>query len=222
MRSVSIMLLFSAFGTRAAAQAGDLPIKEWGTADQTPFILYISGDGGFNKFSTDLCTALSRTGYHITAMNAKSYFWGKKTPEQTTADISAYLERALANQPNRKLVLLGYSFGADVMPFIVNRLKKTIKNRLSSVVLISPSTSTDFQIHWSDMFGGNTKRNMDVVAEINRLTVPKLSTFFGVEEKDFPVTSIHLPNYSNQVLPGGHHFDGVTGELAKMVVNELK
>ena len=218
----SLLVFFSAFGTGVTAQVAELPLKEWGTADQTPFVMYISGDGGFNTFSTNLCTAISKAGYSIAAMNAKSYFWNKKTPAQTTAAISDYLEKKLSGYPNRRLVLLGYSFGADVMPFIVNRLKESLKERLVGVVLVSPSTSTDFQIHWSDMFGGNTKRSMDVVAEINKMTVPKTTTFFGSEENDFPVSGIHLPNYRNQILPGGHRFDGQTDKLAQLIVKEFK
>jgi type IV secretory pathway VirJ component len=53
--------------------------KRWNTTAETPFVLYISGDGGFNTFSTALCNAISKEGYSITAVNAKSYFWEKNT-----------------------------------------------------------------------------------------------------------------------------------------------
>ena len=141
------------------AQINNLPVKEWSSSSQTPFVLYISGDGGFNSFSTELCTTIHKDGYSITAVSAKSYFWDKKTPEQTATNISAYLEKQFKNRKNQQLVLAGYSFGSDVMPFIVNKLPDSIKKKLISVVMLSPSTSTDFEVHWSDIFGGNKKRN---------------------------------------------------------------
>ncbi len=205
----------------AHAQNATLPVKEWPSQNSTPFILYVSGDGGFNSFSTTLCSKINKAGYELTAVNAKTYFWEKKTPEQTSEAISSYLQKKFEERHNQQLVLIGYSFGADVMPFIVNRLNAGLKNKLISVILISPSTSTDFEIHWADMFGGNAKRNMDVVAEINKMEVPKTTTFFGQDEKDFPVKDIELKNYRNQVLPGGHRFDGHTDQLAQELIKEF-
>jgi type IV secretory pathway VirJ component len=202
--------------------ADTLPVKEWSSSSAAPVVLYITGDGGINSFSTDLCNALQQGGYSVTAVNAKSYFWDKKTPEQTVADIKNYLAPRFSKRINQQLVLVGYSFGADVMPFIVNKLPDELKSRLMSVVLLSPSTSTDFEIHLWDMFGGSKKRSMDVVAEINRMGTIKTTTIFGADEDDFPVKNITLKNYSNLYLPGGHHFGGNSVELAKIMIGRFK
>lgn len=204
------------------ARPGDLPIKEWNTTSENPFVLYISGDGGFNNFSTGLCTAISKAGFSITAINAKSYFWSKKTPEQAANDIGDYLEKKLKERKNKQIVLAGYSFGADVIPFIANKLPDSLKKNLLAVVLLSPSSSTDFEIHWTDILGWNKKRNMDVVAGINKMNVPKTVTIFGSDEDDFPVKDIKLVNYNNEILPGGHHLDGDTGKVAGVMVKYFK
>ena len=218
---LSVLLVLSLAFT-ASAQATNLPVKEWNSAMQNPFVLYISGDGGFNNFSTGLCNAINKAGYSITAISAKSYFWDKKKPEQAATDITAYLQKQFQNSKNQQLVLAGYSFGADVMPFIVTKLPDSIKRKLISVVLLSPSTSTDFEVHWSDIFGDNKKRNMDVVAEINKMSIPKTTTIFGNDEGNFPLKNIKLKNYSNENLPGGHHFDGNTDEVAKTMIKYFK
>ena len=206
----------------ASAQVNSLPVKEWSSTAENPFVLYITGDGGFNSFSIDLCTALNKAGHSVCSVNAKSYFWNKKTPEQSSTDITAYLTKQFNSRKNQQLILAGHSFGADVMPFIVNRLPEAIRKKIVSVILLSPSGSTDFEIHWSDIFGGNKQRSMDVVAEINKLTVPKTVTFFGSDETDFPVKNIKLKNYTNEILPGGHHFDGNTAEVAKTMIKYFK
>jgi type IV secretory pathway VirJ component len=221
-KNILISFIFILMFTAAGAQSADLPLKEWTSAAQTPFVFYISGDGGFNDFSTDLCKTINKAGYGITALSAKSYFWDKKTPEQTAKDIATYLEKQFQKNENRQLVLAGYSFGADVLPFIVNKLSETIKKRLISVVLLAPSTSTDFEIHWSDMLGSHKKRSMDVVVEINRMGLQKTATIFGSDEDDFPVKDIRLKNYSNENLPGSHHFDGNTDEVAKTMIKYFK
>ncbi|MBA4166034.1 MAG: virulence factor family protein [Chitinophagaceae bacterium] len=221
-KNIYFLLIMNVFLFAGTAQKSVLPVKEWSASVESPFVLYISGDGGFNSFSTTLCNAFSKGGYGVTAVNSKTYFWDKKTPEQTSRDISEYLDKQFKGRVNQQLVLVGYSFGADVMPFIVNRLDTLLKPKLVSVVLISPSTSTDFEIHWSDMFGGNAKRSMDVLAEINKMDAPKVATFFGAEEGNFPVKDIQLKNYDNQTLPGGHRFDGHTDELAIALMKEFK
>lgn len=217
--SLTVCLLSIIF--HAAAQTGNLPVKEYAAPAKSaplPFVLYISGDGGFNSFSNELCAAINTAGYSITAVNSKSYFDDKKTPQQTVNDITGYLSKQFANRGNQQLILAGYSFGSDVMPFIVNRLPDIYKKKLISVVMISPSTSTDFETHWSDMFGGNKKRSMDVVAELSNMSAPKVATIFGSDETDFPVEKIKINNYTNVILPGGHHFDGNTAEVSKAMM----
>jgi type IV secretory pathway VirJ component len=110
-------------------------------------------------------------------------------------------------------VLVGYSFGSDVLPFIIQRLPTSLRNKIWSTILISPSANTDFEIHVSDIFGYAIKRNMNVAAEINKLADEKIVTVFGDDENDFPVSSIRIKKYTNIILPGGHHFNGDTGIL---------
>jgi type IV secretory pathway VirJ component len=168
-------------------------------------------------FSNNLCQALNQQGHYITALDARTYFWEKKSPDQTTKDVAAILTGNELIRKAQQLVLIGYSFGADVMPFIVNKMPPNLKGKIKTVVLLSPSTSTDFEIHVSDLLGVGKKRGMDVVTEINRMANQKVVTLFGSEEKGFPLNDIHLRNHCNEVLPGGHHFDGNTHEVAKTI-----
>jgi type IV secretory pathway VirJ component len=211
----SVLLISTVF--IFSGHTSTLPLKEWTAAGDKPFVFYISGDGGFNSFSTDVCDKIHAGGYAVTALNAKSYFWDKKTPEQTVTDITTYLQQQFINRTNQQFILVGYSFGADVMPFVVNRLPVTIKKNLVSTILLAPSTSTDFEIHWLDLMGSNKKRSMDVVAEVNKMQEQKLITIFGTDDDDFPVKDVHLKNYTNEILPGGHHFDGNTDEVVRVI-----
>ncbi len=60
-------------------------------------------------------------------------------------------------EKNQQIVMIGYSFGADVLPFILNRLAEKLMIRYLCHYLMASSGSTDFEIHWADIFGGNTK-----------------------------------------------------------------
>ncbi len=199
----------------------NLPVKEWAASTHDkPVIFYISGDGGFNKFSTAFCQSLNNKGYDVYALNARSYFDDKKTPEQTTNDIRNYLNKKLAGRKSRKVVLIGYSFGADVLPFILNRLPKNVLDVPVSFIM-APSSSTDFEIHWSDIFGGNTKRDMDVVTEINKLNDDNIVIINSSDEHELALNKISLKKYTHEVLPGGHHFDGDTDQIINVILNHI-
>ena len=206
----------------APAQVTTLPLQEWKAATESPLVFYITGDGGFNDFSTGLCTAINKAGYAVSSLNAKSYFWNKKTALQTATAIAAYVAKQFNGRQNQQLILVGYSFGADVIPFVVNKLPDAMRKKVGAVILLSPSGSTDLEIHFTDMFGGNKKRSMDVVAEINKMASPKTVTLFGSDETYFPVKDITLKNYINEVLLGGHHLDGNTAEIAKTIIRYFK
>lgn len=218
----NIVCLLSLLATNILlAQNNTLPVKEWVNNGKAPFVLYITGDGGLNQFSTSVGANIYNAGYGIAAINAKSYFWSKKTPEQTVADITDYLTKEFNNRQNQQLVLIGYSFGADVMPFIVNRLSAEVKQKLISVVLLSPSASTDFEIHISDIIGGDKKRDMDVIAEINKMQVPKGAILFGSDEDGYPSGTIKIKNVVSEKLQGGHHFDGNAEDIVKTILKYI-
>ena len=216
--SLFFMVLFNSI---LYGQSSDLPITFLNSSDTSKsFIFYISGDGGMNKFSSSLIQSLNRNGYTVAALNAKKYFWEKKTPVQSASDIVTYLTKFIKAKPTRQIVFVGYSFGADVLPFIVNALPETNRHKIRSVVLLSPSPTTDFEIHWSDILGWEKKREMNVIAAINQLNSPVVA-IFGDDEKGFSKNSIHLKKLSYKVLPGCHHFDGNTDGLAKTIINSL-
>lgn len=202
--------------------AQNLPIKEWvAKSHNQPLMVYLSGDGGMNKFSVALCEGLNSKGFDVIALNSKSYFWSKKTPEKTADDICRLLREKLAGRKNQQIVLIGYSFGADVVPFILNRMPDEIDDKVLVSFLLASSGTTDFEIHWADIMGQNIKRSMDVVSEINKLRDERIIIISASDDKTLDVGRITLKRFTREVLPGGHHFDGDTNEIAKVIVSSL-
>jgi type IV secretory pathway VirJ component len=104
------------------------------------------------------------------------------------------------------------------MTFIVNQLPKELKNKISFVVLLAPFTSTDFEIHLSDMIGTPKDRSMDVISEINKMQAIKTLAILGEDDLDFPINKIRLTTFSHVMLAGGHRFDDNTNELVKTML----
>ncbi|WP_293912500.1 MULTISPECIES: AcvB/VirJ family lysyl-phosphatidylglycerol hydrolase [unclassified Sphingobacterium] len=204
------------------AQQNTVPMKEWQGNTKVPFILFFSGDGGLNTFSNNLCSTLANKGYGISAVDSKKYFWNKKSPQQLATDMAGYLHKILDKRPNTQFVVAGFSFGADAVPFLVNRLPADLKSKLYRAVMIEPSTSTDLEIHLADMVGrSHVKRSLDVIAEINKIENTQTLLLMGNDTRDFPSSQLSTKHVRIQVLKGDHHFDGHEDEVANAVISEL-
>lgn len=210
-------LVFFSFNLR-----GNLPIQEWSSPSQNkPLIFYLTGDGGMNSFSTSLCISLNKQGFEVSALNSKSYFWDKKNPDQTAADISKYLTEKLKGRKNQQIVLIGYSFGADVLPFVINRLPPALNQKVLVSFIMASSGNTDFEIHWADILGRGSKRSMDVVSEINKINDDKVVIVNGSDEENLNLSKITLKKYTHEVIPGGHHFEGNINEIVKVIMTDI-
>jgi type IV secretory pathway VirJ component len=212
---VVVILILSGF---TAFEQPDFPVKYYPSKDShKPIVFYISGDGGWNNFSTKLASAINVNGFRVASLNAREYFWNKKTVEQSAHDVCNNLVKEYGHLQNEKIIFIGYSFGADVLPFIINQLPAGIREKISGLILLAPSSSTDFEIHVSDIIGFSNSRKFPVADAVNALQIPKTVAVFGADDKNFPLQSIHLKNFTAFTLPGGHHFEGNTDELAQIM-----
>lgn len=209
----SLLLLFSCKTT------SDFPVSEWNSDSNKPIIFYISGDAGFNTFSKTFAQELHHYGYDVFALNSKKYFWDKKTPLQASEDSENFLKQITKNRTNKKIIIIGYSYGADIAPFISNRFDPDFKRNIQHLLIIGPSKVNDFEIHLQEYITGSQQYGFSVTHEINQLkNVPFTLVVSDFEYTYFPRKEITLKNYQFLHLPGNHHFSGNTKMLADSVV----
>ena len=219
MKLISFMILM-VLGLGAQAQ-GDLPLQYTDNADTgKPMILYISGDGGMNSFTTSLIQSLNQKGYAVLALDAKSYFWHKKEPAEFATAMTQAVSSYMHNKKKNSFVVLGYSFGADVAPFLATRLPSSLASKCKGVLMLSPSGHTDFEIKIMDMLGWGSKKENNVITELNKVVLPA-TLFFGQDEKDFPVNDVTIRKQV-VVMSGGHHYDNDTADLANEISHKIK
>lgn len=195
------------------------PVSSWNSNNEAlPIIFYVSGDAGFNTFSKNFAGNLHQHGYDVFALNTQRYFWNKKTPQQAATDTENYLKNILQSRTNKNIILLGFSYGADVSPFIYNRFDNDFKKNIKNLIIIGPSKVNDFEIHLTDYFSGETLYGYSVVHEINRLkNVDFTMILSDFEYHYFPFTEITLKNYRFVHLHGDHHYGGDTKKLADFI-----
>ncbi len=219
--TIPFILLLGIFNI-LSAQKTSLPLTFYPSADTTkPLIFYISGDGGFNKFSTSFMQSLNKEGYAVIGLDAKDYFWNKKKPQEAATAIEEAINGSNKEWKKKNIVLIGYSFGADVSPFMLTHFSAALNNKINHLILLSPSAKTDFEIHVFQMLGWGKDAGESVPAEINKILKP-VTIIVGDGENEFPFDQLTIKNKRIIKMPGGHHYDGDVDALCKQVIQQIK
>ena len=202
----------------------EMPLKviESSIESTLPIVVYISGDGGLSTFSDSLCYYFSKKGFPVVVLNARKYFWDRKTPEETVTDLVTIVETYGTRWKRDKFILTGFSFGASLIPFLVNRLPERITGRLSSSIMINPDKHCDFEVHLSDMLNiSPSKGDFYVIGEMKSIDVTQTAIFFGSDESPEVQQAFQKTGAKVQIVPGGHHFDDDYKALAELLVKEM-
>jgi len=174
---------------------------------EAPVALLISGDGGWYGFEQSIADNLAKRGIPTVGLDSKKYFWKRRTPEETSSDMAKALNFYGKEWGREKYVLIGYSLGAEIVPFIVNDLPEDIKSRIASAVLMSPATSTDFEIHISNMLGmGNRQNTYNTIDEIIKMQSVHTLIIFGDGEKTEIPGLLSTTSVVIRKIPGDHHY----------------
>lgn len=207
----------------SSSLSDDLPLIVTPAKNDTlPFAIIISGDGGWNNWDQSLANSLAQRGVGSVGLDAQKYFWSKKTPEETTVAIAKIIQQYSTLWKKQKFIFIGYSFGADILPFIVNRLPTDLKNKVELVTLISPDKNADFEIHISDMLNfGNSKDQYDVVEELNKVSKNKVICLFGEgEDLNTRIGFSKIPA-TIHVLKGDHHYNNNFIGIADLIMKYM-
>jgi type IV secretory pathway VirJ component len=188
---------------------GDLPLTILPTSvlDTLPMAFMISGDGGWTSFDQTLGEQLAEKGISVVGLDAQKYFWNGRTPEQASSEIAKAVIHYMEQWNKKTFILVGYSFGACVGPFIANRFTIPLKHNLKGVFCLSPDETADFEIHIADMLQLGITEKYNVVEEINKIKELNPVCLFG-EEEDYSLRNQFSETDAKIVLlPGNHHYN---------------
>ena len=148
--------------------------------------------------------------------------WTPRTPEAAAWDLDRILRHYLAAWGKSRVLVVGYSFGADVAPFLLSRLPAQTRSRVAGLGLIGPSKTAAFEFHVMSWLGGGGEARYSTVREIERLTGQRVTCIHGTEESDSACLDL-APAAAHVVsLPGGHHFGGDYERLAEVLLDSAE
>jgi type IV secretory pathway VirJ component len=203
-------ILFSYTHAQDSLHIRKLPLEPMlSPGKQEVLIIYLTGDGGWNNFSQSLSNSFVQRGYSLVALNSRKYFWEAKTPEKFAEDISLIAAHFLKIWNKKAVLIVGYSFGADVAAFLPSRLREPALAKTKLIVLLSAAASTDFVVKWSDLLGGSDSRDRryDVAAELGKSQLPILCLFGAEEDLILRKELRSGKKLTVEEMPGAHHYN---------------
>lgn len=195
----------------------DLPLVEVpssGGGDR--LAVFLSGDGGWATIDRTISERLAAAGIPVAGWNSLEYYWTARSPEVAAADLARILRHYLAAWHKDRALVVGYSFGADVLPALVNRLPADLRPRVQSIALIGLGPSATFEFHVADWLGGDSAAPTG--PELARLEGTPIQCFYGSEEADSPCRTLRGRDVQRIELPGGHHLGGAYDAIAEAIL----
>ncbi len=202
----------------------DLPLALIPSATEStlPMAFVVSGDGGWTSFDESISEALSAKGMPVAGLDAQKYFWNARTPEETAAAIAPAIEYYMRHWNKKSFIIVGYSFGGCVAPFIASRLPDSLNARLKGVYMLSPDAKADFEIHIADMLSlGISKERYDVIEEVKKIKSKHPVCLFGTEEDVALRNRFSDAGAAIITLPGTHHYSNNYSAVAESILESV-
>lgn len=185
--------------------------------------IIFSGDGGWRDIDSEIGGYLQGEGVPVVGIDSLRYFWSERTPQQVAKDLGHIMDTYRKKWGVSNVVLIGYSFGADVIPASYNLLSKSDRARVKQMSLLALSKEVDFVISvtgWLGVAGeGKGGNSIEDLAKVD----PKIvQCVYGTDEDDDPCPTLKDKGIEAVAIDGGHHFDEDYEALGKRILDSLK
>lgn len=196
----------------------ELPAKP---ALDTLAIVY-SGDGGWRDLDKTIAEYLQTHGVPVVGVDSLRYFWTRKDPKEAAADLADLIETYSGEWKARRVMLIGYSFGADVLPAMINLLPSADRGRVAQVSLLGLGAATDFEISVGGWVGAEDDTGVQTIPELRRFDMKRVQCFYGEDDGDTECPKLESLGAEVIRTTGSHHFDGDYEALAERILEGLK
>lgn len=186
------------------------------------FAIILSGDGGWRDLDRQVGRYLRDRGIPVLGFDCLNWFWKRRSPEEVAAELDRVIALYAAKWETPRVALIGYSFGADVMPFAWNRMTPESRERVVLISLLALAKEAAFEIKVGDFIGFSRPSALPTAPEIPGLPAALVQCTYGSdEEKDTACTAFQGTAAQIIRTSGGHHFDENYPALAERILARL-
>ncbi len=205
------------------APVADLPLTEVPAAAGTssPWMaIFLSGDGGWVGLDRGVSAELASRGIPVIGWDSLKYFWSPRTPDGASADLDRVLLHYTREWGKAHVLLVGYSQGADTLPFMVNRLPTASRALVGLTALLGISDSAVFEFHLANWIG-DPGGGLPTAPELARWRGSPYVCIYGEDDADSACATLTAHDGSSVKMSGGHHFGGSYSDIAAEIIRRL-
>ncbi|PKN09988.1 MAG: hypothetical protein CVU73_03345 [Deltaproteobacteria bacterium HGW-Deltaproteobacteria-8] len=205
----------------AHTDASDLPLVEVPAEHPGKTLaVIVTGDGGWAGIDQQIGDILAQHGVNVVGFNSLKYFWNKREADEMAHDLERTLTTYAAKWGAERFIVVGYSIGADVMPFMAGRMSAPTREKLALVAMLGPGTHTEFEFRLSNwLTEENRPEGHAMIPEMPKLAGTPVLLVCGSEEEGTLCQNYKAPNVKNLILPGGHHFNKEYEQIAQAILH---
>lgn len=197
-----------------------LPIIEarsTGTGDY--YVIFFTGNGGWRNLVRSVTHYLNERNISVVAINTKKYLWSEKLPAQIGCDLESLVARYDRKWSGKKVVIMGFSMGAEVLPFAVNCMGAKFTSEIYDLILISPWQKATFKVKIRDYFS-EVNSGADLLNELSKIKIKR--GYIICDDTEFSISHKDLNGIIDyDLLGGGNHFGGNYVTLSKLIGKRL-
>lgn len=197
-----------------------LPLIEKPVLGSQPFFaLLLTGDGGWRAIDSGLAEEINRHGIPVAGFLSDDYFEEARTPEEVSRDVEAAIEHYSTLWKKPKVILIGFSRGADAIPIALVHMTPQQRNRIVLAALLGPSRSAELQVvpFWKRV----TVPSIALAPQLHAVKDVRIACIHG-EDEDESLCDVLPQGYAIDIeTSGGHHLGGRYAEVARMILGAL-
>jgi type IV secretory pathway VirJ component len=146
-------------------------------------VFVITGEGGRTPFEATLASDLAAAGSGVLVLDAKAYLATARTPDEAAREVEATIRRYATEWKRPRLVIVGHSRGADIAPFVANRLATDLRQQLDAVVMLDPGGRATFALSLRDVVSKKPRpTDSPVMPELERLRGTRVICAYSRQE----------------------------------------
>ena len=211
-----------ALASEAPPPVADLPLVVVPAAGAASpwFTILVSGDGGWAALDRGVSRDLAKHGIPVVGWNSRKYFWQARTPDGISADLDRVIRHYARTWNKSHVILVGYSQGADTMPFMVNRLPTESRAQVDLTALLALSDNALFEFHMGNWLG-NPSGGIATAPELQHWSGAPYLCLYGEDDPDSVCAEATGKEGIAVKMPGGHHFGGGYAGIAAEILSRL-
>jgi type IV secretory pathway VirJ component len=200
------------------------------TARRDATVIFLSGDIGFRLgMAPQIAERLTADGYPVVGINSLTYFRTTRTAAEATALIEDAIAQAHTLSHGGRLILIGQSYGADMLHVGLVGLPDALRREIAMVALIVPGATVEYRASPGEVLTFAMAEE-DAMPSARQLDWVPLLCLWGREEAASLCPLLHLRNLHSVGMPGGHplHYDAdavyrqITVQMARVGLGHVQ